>query len=356
MTRPTRAVVHLEALRNNLAVVRRHAANSRIWSVVKANAYGHRLPQMWEALRETDGFATLNLEEAITLRQGGWKGPLLMLEGFFHADELALYDRYRLTTCVHSLWQVKTLANARLKAPVDVYLKLNSGMNRLGFPPEQAQALWRQLKQLPAVGGVTIMTHFAQADKPDGIDEPLARLDAACAKIDAPRSFANSAATLWHPQTHYQWVRPGIVLYDASPSGKWQDIANAGLRPAMTLQSEIIAVQNLTAGQGVGYSLRYQAAGDQRVGIVACGYADGYPRHAPDGTPVAVDGVLSRIVGTVSMDMLAVDLTPLPQAGIGSRVELWGAQVKVDEVASASGTLGYELLSAVMPRVPLSVD
>ncbi|BDH45517.1 alanine racemase [Salmonella enterica subsp. enterica serovar Choleraesuis] len=354
MTRPISATIHLDALRNNLAIVRRQAPAARVWSVVKANAYGHGVARVWSALSASDGFAMLNLEEAITLREAGWKGPLLMLEGFFHPDELEIFDRYRLTTSVHSMWQVKALANARLKAPLDVYLKLNSGMNRLGFMPHQANALWRQLKELPTVSGVTLMSHFACAELPDGVDDALARLNPACVEIDAPRSFANSAATLWHPQTHHDWVRPGIVLYGASPSGAWQDIAETGLRPAMTLKSEIIGVQNLHSGDGVGYGLRFRAADEQRIGIVACGYADGYPRVAPSGTPVVVDGVRTRTVGTISMDMLAVDLSQLPHAGIGSQVELWGEQVKIDEVAQASGTVGYELMCAVAPRVPIS--
>lgn len=353
MTRPIHATVHLDALKNNLALVRRHAAHAKVWSVVKANGYGHRLHHIWPALGASDGFAMLNLEEAIALREAGWNRPILMLEGFFQAEELMLYDSYRLTTCVHSLWQVKALANVQLQAPLDVYLKINSGMNRLGFAPEQAVGLWHQLQALPAVGQVTLMTHFAAADSAHGVEEPMARLSAACAGIDAPRCFANSAATLWHPETQLDWVRPGIVLYGASPSGRWQDIAETGLRPAMALHSEIIAIQNLAPGDGVGYGLRFHANEQQRIGIVACGYADGYPRHAQDGTPVAVDGIRTRLVGAVSMDMLTVDLSRLPQAGIGSRVELWGEQIKVDDVAAASNTVGYELLSALAPRVPV---
>lgn len=353
MSRPIVASLDLQALRQNLQVVRRAAPHSRVWSVVKANAYGHGLDRVWSALGATDGFAMLNLEEAILLRERGWKGPVLLLEGFFHADELALFDKYRLTTSLHSNWQVKALANAKLNAPLDVYLKINSGMNRLGFAPERVHSVWQQLRDIKNVGQLTLMAHFADADKPDGIDEPMRRIKQAAEGIDAPRSLANSAATLWHPQAHFDWVRPGIALYGASPSGQWRDIATSGLRPVMSLKSEIIGIQNLKAGETVGYGSRYRADQERRIGIVACGYADGYPRQAPDGAPVLVDGVRTGIVGTVSMDMLAVDLTPCPQAGIGSPVELWGNAIKVDDVASAAGTVGYELLTALAPRVPV---
>ncbi len=356
MSRPVVATLDLSAMRNNLQVVRQAAPGSHVWSVVKANAYGHGLDRVWSALKTTDGFALLNLEEAILLRERGWKGPILMLEGFFHTDELPLFDKYRLTTSLHSNWQVKALANARLNAPLDVYLKMNSGMNRLGFAAERVQSIWQQLRAIANVGQLTLMAHFADAEQPEGLIEPLARVEQAAEGLDCARSLANSAATLWHPEAHYDWVRPGIVLYGASPSGQWRDIANSGLKPVMSLRSEVIGIQNLKAGDTVGYGSRYRAMGEQRIGIVAGGYADGYPRHAPDGTPVQVEGVLTRTVGTVSMDMLAVDLTPCPQAGIGSPVELWGNEVKIDDVASAAGTVGYELMCALAPRVPVVVQ
>lgn len=356
MSRPIVATIHTAALRQNLAIVRQAAANSRVWSVVKANAYGHGIDRVWQSLSDTDGFALLNLEEAILLRERGWKKPILLLEGFFHRDELEIIDRYRLTTSVHSNWQIKAIAETRLSAPLDIYLKMNSGMNRLGFPPGQVNNAWQKLRELPGVGEMTLMAHFAEAEKPEGIIAPLARVEQAAEGLNCRRSLANSAATLWHPTTHFDWVRPGIVLYGASPSGQWQDIASSGLQPAMTLTSEIIAVQNLQGGDTVGYGARYRATGEQRIGVVACGYADGYPRHAPTGTPVVVDGVRTQTLGAVSMDMIMVDLTPCHQAGIGSKVELWGSAVKIDEVASAAGTVGYELMCALAPRVPVETD
>lgn len=355
MSRPIVATIDRAALRQNLAVARRAAGGARVWSVVKANAYGHRLDLVWQSLQETDGFALLNLEEAVLLRERGWKKPILLLEGFFHESELAILDEYRLTTSVHSTWQIKALAKARLSAPLDVYLKINSGMNRLGFQPDQALNIWQKLRSLPNVGEMTLMSHFAEAETVEGIQAPLERIARATEGLECARSLANSAATLWHPQTHYDWVRPGIILYGASPSGQWQDIAGCGLKPVMTLSSEIIGVQQLSAGARVGYGGIYCSAGDQRIGVVACGYADGYPRHAPTGTPVSVDGIETQTVGRVSMDMITVDLTPCPHAGIGSRVELWGNSIKIDDVASASGTVGYELMCAVAPRVPVEI-
>ncbi|MGG5838005.1 MULTISPECIES: catabolic alanine racemase DadX [Enterobacteriaceae] len=353
MSRPILAQLDLQALKANLQVVRRAAPGSRVWSVVKANAYGHGIDRIWSALSGTDGFALLNLEEAILLRDRGWKGPILLLEGFFHADELPLLDKYRLTTSVHSNWQIKALQNAKLHAPLDIYLKVNSGMNRLGFQPDRVHTVWQQLRAAQNVGEITLMAHFADAEKPDGIDEAMVRVEQAAEGLNGPRSLSNSAATLWHPEAHFDWVRPGIILYGASPSGLWQDVANSGLRPVMTLRSEIIAIQTLKAGSTVGYGSRYCASGEQRIGIVAGGYADGYPRIAPTGTPVWVDGVRTGTVGTVSMDMMAIDLTPCPQAGIGSPVELWGNEVKIDDVAAAAGTVGYELMCALAPRVPV---
>ncbi|MGL5968718.1 MAG: catabolic alanine racemase DadX [Kluyvera sp.] len=353
MSRPVLASLDLQALRNNLEIVRRAAGGARIWSVVKANAYGHGLDRVWNALRETDGFAMLNLEEAILLRERGWKGPILLLEGFFHADELELFDKYRLTTSIHSNWQLKALQNARVHAPIDVYVKVNSGMNRLGFAPDKVNSVWQQLRGMSNVGSMTLMSHFAQAENADGVAAPMRQIEQAAEGLDCPRSLANSAATLWHPETHFDWVRPGIVLYGASPSGQWQDIANSGLKPVMTLSSEIIGIQNLKPGDAVGYGSRYRTSQEQRIGIVACGYADGYPRIAANGTPIMVDGIRTGTVGAISMDMLAVDLTPCPHAGIGTPVELWGKEIKIDEVAASAGTIGYELMCAVAPRVPV---
>ena len=354
MPRPISATISLSALTHNVNVIRGVAPDSKIWAVVKANGYGHGIERIWKSLSGADGFALLDFKEAILLRESGWEGPVLLLEGFFSAADIATLDQYRLTTSVHSEWQIAALAQAQVSHPVNVYLKVNSGMNRLGFAPERIPAMWKKLRELGQVGEITLMSHFATADSAEGVDAQMQVIAQAGAGIGGPRCLANSAATLWHPHTHYDWVRPGIVLYGASPSGQWQDIAGTGLRPVMTLRSELIGIQTLNSGDRVGYGARYTASQAQRIGVVACGYADGYPRHAPSGTPVWVDGVRTSTVGTVSMDMLAVDLTPCPQAQIGSPVELWGNHLPVDEVATAAGTLGYELLTALAPRVPVT--
>lgn len=351
MPRPVRATLDLAALRHNLSRVRQYAPHSGVWAVVKANAYGHGLRHVWRALSGCDGFALIEPEAAVLLREEGWTGPVLLLEGFFDGADLALIDRYRLTTTVHSEYQLSMLEQATPDQPINVYLKINSGMNRLGFPPHHADPVYRRLRDMPAVGEITLMTHFANADNPHGIDAQFQVFRQATADIPGPRSLANSAATLWHPQSHFQWVRPGIILYGASPSGRAADIATTGLQPVMSLTSEIIAVQEMRPGDAIGYGSRYRAERPLRVGIVACGYGDGYPRHAPSGTPVWVAGERTGLLGAVSMDMLAIDLTALPGADIGTPVELWGKHLPVDEVAQAAGTLGYELLCALAPRV-----
>lgn len=355
MPRPITATLHLAALANNLQVVRRFAPTAKVWSVVKANAYGHGLKHVWHSLAQADGFALLDLAEAVLLRESGWRGPILLLEGFFQPEDLSLIDRYRLTTAVNSDWQLQAIAEARLQAPVDVYLKLNSGMNRLGFAPERLHNVWLKAQELRNIGSMTLMSHFATADSAEGVVQQMATIERAAAAITLPRCLANSAAILWHPATHGSWVRPGIILYGASPTGHWRDIADTGLQPAMTLSSEIIGIQTLRQGDRVGYGGCYTAAGPQRIGIVACGYADGYPRHAPTGTPVWVDGALTHTLGSVSMDMMMVDLTPCPQATVGTQVELWGRNLPVDNVAAAAGTLGYELLTGLAARVNVEV-
>ncbi|WP_063533266.1 alanine racemase [Burkholderia sp. MSMB1589WGS] len=356
MPRPISATIHTAALANNLTVVRRHAAQSKVWAIVKANAYGHGLARVFPGLRGTDGFGLLDLDEAVKLRELGWAGPILLLEGFFRSTDLDVIDRYSLTTAVHNDEQMRMLETARLSKPVNVQLKMNSGMNRLGYAPEKFRAAWERARACPGIGQITLMTHFSDADGGRGVAEQIATFERGAQGIAGARSLANSAAVLWHPSAHFDWVRPGIVLYGASPSGHSADIADKGLKPAMTLASELIAVQTLAKGQAVGYGSVFVAEETMRIGVVACGYADGYPRIAPEGTPVVVDGVRTRIVGRVSMDMLTVDLTPVPQAGVGARVELWGETLPIDDVAARCMTVGYELMCAVAPRVPVRAE
>lgn len=352
MTRPILATIHTDALRHNLAVVRRHAPHSKVLAVIKANGYGHGMLRVAHALNDADGFAVLSFSEAIALREAGFGQTLLMLEGVFSADELPLVAKHRVSIVVHSEPQLLMLEAARGQAPVDVFLKVNTGMNRLGVLSGGFWSFYDRLRACKTVALITLMTHFATADEAPGIAEQFAFFDDLTSMISAPRTMANSAAILHYPETHADWVRPGIMLYGATPFGD-ENAFQHGLQPAMTLQSEIIAVQTLQPGAAVGYGRRFIAEKPTRLGVVACGYADGYPRHAPNGTPIAVAGKLTHTIGRVSMDMLYADITDIPEADIGSPVELWGRLVSVDTVAQAAGTIGYELLCALAPRVPV---
>lgn len=352
--RPVRATVSIPALRHNYALAKSLAPSARAFAVVKANGYGHGLERVTEALKDADGFATLELDGAIRLRERGLAQPILMLEGFFEPAELRIFAEHGLWTSVHAEEQIDQLARAQLVRPLHVFAKMNSGMNRLGFKPAAYRAAVERLQGLPQVASVTLMTHFSSSDEPGGMDEPLARFREATQGLNLPVSVCNSAATLTPDALHGAWVRPGIMLYGATPYGD-RSAASLGLKPAMRLTARIIAVQSLEPGDGVGYGLSFRAPARMRIGIVACGYADGYPRIVPTGTPVAVEGIASRTVGRVSMDMLAVDLTSIPNARVGSEVELWGDAVPIDEVARAAGTVGYELMCAVTARVPMEV-
>ncbi|OIO73452.1 MAG: alanine racemase [Gallionellaceae bacterium CG1_02_56_997] len=353
MPRPIQAHIDLNALENNLHVAR-HATSSRIMAVIKANGYGHGLLRVAQALADADGFALLDIQDAIRLREAGYRQTILLLEGFFDATDLELLAEYKLTSVIHSPWQIAQLAAYPKRKKLDVWLKVNTGMNRLGFAPSDvAQALELLLCQR-AVRDLTLMTHFAHADEARGIGKPLQLFNEIAADYRVSRSLANSAALLRYRATHGDWVRPGILLYGASP---FADVtaAQLGLRPAMTLTSRIIAVQDLRSGDEIGYGALFRADRTMRVGIVACGYADGYPRHAPNGTPMLVAGQAARLLGRVSMDMLCVDLSALPDADVGSVVTLWGEGMPIEQVAQAAGTISYELMCALAARVKVVV-
>ena len=352
--RPIVAHISEAALAHNLVQVRRYAPHAKVIAVVKANAYGHGLLNAARGLKETDAFAVLNISEAITLREAGYQHPILLLEGIFSSEEMALVDRYQLDIVISHQDQLHWLLDYPINLPVRAYLKLDSGMHRLGFQPDGYQAALNRLASSANVSEIVLMTHFANADVSDGVTQAMAIVEQVMDAQSYQRSLANSAAVIQQPQTHADWVRPGIMLYGATPIAE-QTADSLGLRPVMTLQSALIGVQEIQTGESVGYGSLFTADKPTRVGIVACGYADGYPRHAPTGTPIAVNDVLTRTLGRVSMDMLAVDITDIPEARIGSPVELWGNLVPVDDVAQASGTIGYELLCAVTARVPMHV-
>jgi alanine racemase len=360
MPRPIEASIHASALAHNLAVARRFAPDARVWAVVKANAYGHGIERVFEGLRGADGFALLDLAEAERVRALGWRGPILLLEGCFEARDLELCSRLELWHVVHCPEQIDWLAAHKTHQPHRVFLKMNSGMNRLGFRPAAFRAAWARLNALPQVDEITLMTHFSDADGARGIAHQVTVFEAATHDLPGDRSLANSAATLRHAGIASDWVRAGIMSYGSAPDHPAHDAAHWGLRPAMSLRARVLAVQHLQAGETVGYGSSFCAEAEMRIGIAACGYADGYPRHGGTGTPVLVDGVRSRTVGRVSMDMLAVDLSALPAAGVGSEVTLWGrssagAVLPIDEVALAAGTIAYELMCALAARVPVRV-
>ncbi len=360
MPRPIQALIHPGALAHNLAQAKAQTPDARTWAVVKANAYGHGIERVFGALRGADGFALLDLDEAQTLRALDWRGPILLLEGVFEPRDLELCSRLQLWHVVHTEQQIDWLARHKTQAPHRVFLKMNSGMNRLGFRPAAFRSAYARLGALPQVDEISLMTHFSDADGPRGVAQQVAAFRAATQDLAGERSLSNSAAVLRHAGLASDWVRAGILLYGSAPDHPEHSAAHWGLQPAMTLRSQLIATQQLQAGDTVGYGSQFTAAGPLRIGVVACGYADGYPRHAGSGTPVLVDGVRCSTVGRVSMDMLAVDLSPVPAAQVGSTVTLWGhgprgSVLGIDAVAQAAGTIGYELMCALAQRVPVQV-
>lgn len=373
MPRPISVHISIPAMQHNLAQIRQVLAQQvqplqrpspKLWAVIKANAYGHGIAEAVRGFAQADGLAMLDFNEALRCRQLGWHKPIMLLEGFFSAEDLHTMDQHQLTAVVHSIEQLDLLEDqvGQLQQPLSVMAKINTGMNRLGFAPEQFAAAFARLQRLQQQGSILHlgkMTHFARADDDPSITyQQLQCFNQYTDHLDGMISVCNSAGTLTAslqqhlPVQFEQWVRPGVCLYGASPFAAVA-ASELGLLPAQTLRAEIISVRDLAAHQGVGYGHSFISSKPMRLGVVACGYADGYPRHAPTGTPIWVDGQATQLVGRVSMDMLMVDLTAIPQAKVGSSVVLWGQDgPSVDEVALASGTIGYELLCAVAPRVP----
>ncbi|MDI6526746.1 alanine racemase [Metapseudomonas otitidis] len=352
--RPARALIDLEALRHNYRLAR-EASGARALAVVKADAYGHGAVRCARALEaEADGFAVACIEEALALREAGIRAPILLLEGFFEADELPLIEQHDFWCVLHAPWQLEAVERATLARPLTFWLKMDSGMHRVGFHPAEFRDAHQRLLASGKAAKVVLMSHFARADEldSDSCAQQVGVFQQARAGIEAEVSLRNSPALLGWPQVPSDWVRPGIMLYGATPFEQAHPLADR-LKPVMTLESKVISVRELPAGQPVGYGARFVTERPTRVGVVAMGYADGYPRHAPTGTPVAIDGQPSRLIGRVSMDMLTVDLTDLPQAGLGSRVELWGNQVSAAEVAMHAGTIPYQIFCNLR-RVPLS--
>jgi alanine racemase len=358
MPRPLHAIVHLDAMQHNLARAYACAPTARVWAVVKANAYGHGLERGMRGFNQADGLALIETENALRLRELGWVKPILLLEGIFDPSDVPLLAEHNINSAVHCIEQIKMLEYTQLYRPIDVHLKMNTGMNRLGFRPDEYAAAYQRLRAIPGIRNITLMTHFANADELQNprlsIAEQVRRFREGANGLEGQRSLSNSGGVLHQAalskELHNDWVRPGVMLYGGTPGGG-VTAREYGLLPTMTLKSEIIGIQQLQKGDTVGYGSRFAAPGPMMVGVVACGYADGYPRHAEQGTPVLVDGVKTRLVGRVSMDMMTVDLTPVANARVGSKVTLWGDGLPIDEVANSAGTIGYELMCALAPRV-----
>ena len=364
MPRPLVATIDRAALTHNLAMVQQLTHGAQTWAVIKADAYGHGIVPAMQAFANADGLALIEIENAIRLRELGWKKPILLLEGCYAALDWHAAAEHHLSCVIHSDEQLSEFEATPLARKLDVYLKFNTGMNRLGFRIERARDLVARVVLNPGVGDITLMTHFASADEHDGHLAQLRAFNDATAGLPFARSLANSAACFDFDRvvinagshglrgTTGDSVRPGIMLYGATPfSHSIRSAASLKLKPAMSLTTEIIGVQSLKAGEQVGYGAAYTASKNERIAVIACGYADGYPRSAGTGTPILIAGQRTRVVGRISMDKITVDITDIELARVGTPVELWGTQLPVDEVAAAAGTIGYELLTAVAPRV-----
>ena len=351
--RPSRAIVDLDALRHNLGLAARRAPGSKNVAVVKANAYGHGMVEAARALEgPADALAVATMDEAVALRDSGIDGPLLVLQGTSTREDVAEAAARDLWLMVHEHGQLEHLLAHRGR-PLTAWLKIDTGMHRLGFQPADAAVACDALLASDAVAQPPVLcTPLACADEPvSPVTEK--QLDEFAGVADGrglPRSIANSAGILYWPNSHADWNRPGIMLYGCEPCGAFD--GESELRPVMTLTSEIMAIRDVAAGEGVGYGHRWRADGPARIGTVSVGYADGYPRHAKNGTPVWVRGRRAELVGTVSMDMITVNLSGRDDVSVGDPVELWGPNIPVNEVAACAGTIGYDLLAGMTNRLP----
>jgi alanine racemase len=352
MTRPAQARINLRALQHNFSHVKQAAPGRQVMAIIKANAYGHGLISVAQALPDADAFGVACMEEAISLREAGIGRPIVLLEGLFGPDEIPLIDGYRLDVVVHHESQLQWLTEGQLLHPLDVWLKLDTGMHRLGFAAHGVEDIAARLRQVPQVNKVRYMTHFSCADDLDNPDtrQQIRVFNEAVATGKGERSLANSAGILGWPASHADWVRPGIMLYGSSPL-IGRTAQSLALQPVMTLATKLIAVNACQQGESIGYGADWRCPADTRIGVAAIGYGDGFPRHAPGGTPVLVNGRAASLAGRVSMDMICIDLSTVPNAQVGADVILWGEGLPVDDVAAAAGTIGYELLCGVSARV-----
>lgn len=355
MSRNTFAHIDLKAVQHNLKQVRNLAPQQQILAMIKANAYGHGVLEVAKALStaKVDGFGVAFIDEALLLRAAGIREPIVSLEGFYNADELRIAASQQIAVVIHHVSQIEILAQTALKQPLQVWLKIDTGMHRLGFLPEEVASAHQRLSAIKSVQKINLLTHFACPDEINNhyTREQFKLFNQLTEGYFGLRSLANSAAIMGWPQTRGEVVRPGIMLYGISPFAD-DEGANHNLLPVMTLQSTLIAIHSLKKGDAVGYGCTYTCPEDMPVGVVAIGYGDGYPRHAPTGTPVLVGDQIVSLIGRVSMDMITIDLRNHPKAQVGDTVTLWGKGLPLEDIAQLSGTIGYELLTQVTARVP----
>jgi len=353
MTRRCTASINLSAIKENYLYAKFLAPNSKSIAIIKADAYGHGAIKVAKELNEVaDAYGVACIEEAIELINSGIdKTPILLLEGVFEKSELVLVEKHSLIVTVCNSIQLQWLLDADLSGPIDVFVKYDSGMGRLGFQDDSFIQAINFLEESNNIDEITLMTHFSSADDLGSTltTKQIRNFDNTLYAEKYPASLANSAAILKWSESHREYVRPGIMLYGSSPFPEIKYQKN--LIPAMTLSSVLISIKNLKKGQGIGYGSRFICPYDMQIGVVAIGYADGYPRSAIDGTPVFINGVKSKIAGRVSMDMITIDLTGIPNPEIGDCVELFGENISVDEVAKYCNTISYEIFTKITKRV-----
>lgn len=354
MYRPTKALIKLPALRENLQLAKQLAPSSRVLAVIKANGYGHGIERVAQQLSGADAFGVASVDEAILLRQKGFLHRILLLEGLFSAAEIPVVTQNRLDLVIHSEHQLAWLLEAKIDIQLSVWIKVDSGMHRLGFQPDVIDAVVERLQNSANEFCIHMMSHFASADESEDhfkvfTCQQIQQFSSTTEHYNFPKSLANSAGMLHYPDSHFDWIRPGIFLYGAGSA----DFSPAP-KAVMQLESEVIAIKSVKQGEAVGYGNTWIADIDSHIAVVAIGYGDGYPRHAPSGTPVLLNGMRCPLVGRVSMDMITVDITDIyDSVQIGDPVVLWGDDLPVDEIAYHAGTIGYELLCAITQRVPM---
>ena len=352
------AIIDLKALKHNFSAIQKKAPGSKILAVLKANAYGHGLERVAKALPQADAFGVARIDEALALRAGGVVKPIVLLEGFFNSDDLDILAVNNIQTVIHNREQLEAICNLKLARPVKTWLKIDTGMHRLGIAPEEFKEFYQRLKQSDNVQqGIVLMSHLGCADERANPATPkqLSLFGRIISDIECEASVANSAGICAWPESHYQWVRPGLLMYGVSPMSETDQEYVPKIKPVMTLQSSVIAVRKLTAGEPVGYGGAWVSPKDTHIGVVAVGYGDGYPRHAQNGTPVLINGKRYPLAGRVSMDMITVDLGDDAKVSVGDTATLWGQSLPVEEIASWSTTIPYELLCNITRRVQITL-